>query len=120
MERNILTSTLLLFLNGGLLVNYLSLAITASKWLWSYPVDRRLWLGDSLLDVQDRGEDSRRGLGVALDEIDGLVYWATWKTVEVCQIDGTGRRALVTEWAKLVVNGINLAPSMVIEVGAAV
>ncbi len=116
--RNILTPTLLLFLNGGLLVNYLSLAITTSKWLWSSPADRKLWLGDSMLDVEDRGEDSRRGLGVTLDEIDGLVYWATGKTVEVCQIDGTGRRALVTEWTKLVVNGINLVPSMMIEVGA--
>ncbi len=116
--RNILTPTLLLFLHGNLLVNYLSLAITTRECLWSSLEDRKLWLDDSILEVEDRGEDSRRGLGVALDEKDGLVYWSTGKTVEVCQIGGTGRRSLVTGWTKLIVNGINLAPTMIIEVGA--
>ncbi len=115
--RNILTPILLLFLNGNLLVNHLSLAVKTSKWLWSSTADRKLWLDDSVLEVENRGEDSRRGLGVTLDETNGLVYWATGKTLEVCQIDGTGRHSLVTEWVKLVVNGINLTPSMMIEVG---
>ncbi len=116
--RNIFTTTLLLSLSGNLLINYLSLAITTRECLWSSLEDRKLWLDDSILEVEDRGKDSRRGLGVTLDEKDGLVYWATGKTVEVCQIDGTGRRSLVTGWAKLIVNGINLAPTMIIEVDA--
>ncbi len=115
--RNIFTSALLLFLSGNLLIYYLPFAITARECLWSSPEDRKLWLDDSVLEVEDRDIDSRRGLGVTVDEKYGLVYWATGKTVEVCQIDGTERRSLVTGWTKLIINGINLAPTMIIEVG---